>query len=125
MDVLDTPERTFRASHAGPEEDPETRLSVAPGFELDVMSRELRHGNGRIHLRPREYSLLAVLASQPGRAFTRRQLMELAWEPHPAILPRAVDVHVHWLRAKIEPLPHRPVHLVSVRGIGYRLDPWR
>jgi two-component system response regulator RegX3 len=36
---------------------------------------------------------------------------------------RTVDVHVRWLRSKIEPVPERPVHLVTVRGIGYRLDP--
>ena len=123
MDLLDVSERGSRGSHMGPGEDAEAPLAVADGFELDLTSRELRQAGVPVHLRPREYALLAVLAANPGRAFTRRQLMDLAWGPHQAIGPRAIDVHVHWLRAKIESRPHRPAHLVSVRGIGYRLDP--
>jgi len=125
MDVLDRSSGGSSRTRAGPINEPTSRLVVTPGFELDVATRELRHNGARVHLRPREYALLAVLASNPGRAFTRRQLMDLAWGPRQAIGPRAIDVHVHWLRAKIELQPHRPAHLVSVRGIGYRLDPRR
>ena len=55
-----------------------------------------------VHLRPREFQLLATLAANPGRAFTRRQLLDLAWGPRRDVDPRTVDVHVHWLRSKIE-----------------------
>ena len=71
-----------------------------------------------------EFQLLATLAADPGRAFTRRQLLDLAWNPRRPIDLRTVDVHVHWLRNKIEAEPARPTHLVTVRGFGYRLDPW-
>ena len=76
-----------------------------------------------MHLRPREFELLATLASNPGRAFTRGQLIMLAWDAGGEIGPRTVDVHVHWLRAKIESQPRQPIYLVTVRGFGYRLDP--
>ena len=98
-------------------------LPVADGFDLDLIGRRLRHDGRPIHLRPREFELLATLASNPGRAFTRGQLIALAWESAGEIGPRTVDVHVHWLRAKIESQPRRPTYLVTVRGFGYRLDP--
>lgn len=102
-----------------------TRLPVADGFDVDVIGRALLHEGNPVHLRPREFQLLAILASNPGRAFTRLQLISFAWDSTTAIGPRTVDVHVHWLRAKIESEPRRPTHIVTVRGYGYRLDPPR
>ena len=101
----------------------ESELPVAEGFDLDLVGRRLRHDGRPVHLRPREFELLATLASNPGRAFTRAQLIALAWDPGGQIGPRTVDVHVHWLRAKIECQPRQPIYLVTVRGFGYRLDP--
>jgi DNA-binding response OmpR family regulator len=75
-----------------------------------------------VHLRPKEFGLLAMLAGHPGRAWTRRQLMDRVWGPGHAGESRTVDVHVRWLRSKIEPDPAHPVRLVTVRGVGYRLD---
>lgn len=98
-------------------------LPVADGFHLDLIGRRLRHDGRAVHLRPREFQLLATLASNPGRAFTRGQLIALAWDSEREIGPRTVDVHVHWLRAKIEGQPRQPTYLVTVRGFGYRLDP--
>jgi len=102
---------------------PPSPLAVADDFELDVVRHELRHAGAPVHLRPREYTLLATLAMNPGRAFTRRELVDLAWGADRDIGLRAVDVHVHWLRSKIESEPRRPTHLVTIRGYGYRLDP--
>ena len=98
-------------------------LPVADGFDLDLVGRRLRQDGRPIHLRPREFDLLVTLASSPGRALTRGQLIALAWDAGGHIGPRTVDVHVHWLRAKIERQPRRPIYLVTVRGFGYRLDP--
>ncbi len=98
-------------------------LPVAEGFDLDLVARELRHDGRAVHLRPREFDLLAAFAAHPGRALSRGQLMDLAWDVHGDVGPRAVDVHVHWLRAKIEARPDRPVHLITIRSFGYRLDP--
>jgi two-component system response regulator RegX3 len=98
-------------------------LPVAPGLDFDPVGQVLCRGNGTVHLRPKELGLLAVLASNPRRAFSRRQLLDLVWGPGAADATRTLDVHVRWLRSKIEPVPARPEYLVTVRGIGYRLDP--
>jgi DNA-binding response OmpR family regulator len=98
-------------------------LPVAGGLELDMAAHELRRGDGTVHLRPKEFGLLAILAAHPGRAYTRRELLDRVWGSGHGSGPRTVDVHVRWLRSKIEPDPERPMHLVTVRGVGYRLDP--
>ena len=100
-----------------------TTLTVGDGFELDLVAHELRADGQAVHLRPKEFQLLAMLASHPGRAYTRRQLLDRIWGSSPVGDPRTVDVHVRWLRSKIERQPNHPVHLVTVRGVGYRLDP--
>ena len=51
------------------------------------------------------------------------QLIDLAWAPDTEPDLRTVDVHIHWLRSKIEPERAHPIHLVTVRGYGYRFDP--
>ena len=99
------------------------RLAIADGTELDVMTCELLRDGRPVHLRPKEFRLLELLARHPGRVYTRGQLLDRVWGPDRAGDPRTVDVHVRWLRAKIEPDPERPTHLVTVRGMGYRLDP--
>lgn len=97
-------------------------LEFGDAFELDTLAHELRHRGRRIHLRPKEFGLLALLAAHPGRAYTRAELLDRVWgRRHGA--GRTVDVHVRWLRSKIEPDPERPATLVTVRGVGYRLDP--
>jgi DNA-binding response OmpR family regulator len=98
-------------------------LDVARDVLLDPVAHEVRRGGELIHLRPKEFQLLAMLAAHPGRAYTRRQLLDRVWGPRHVGDPRTVDVHVRWLRSKIEPTPDAPVHLVTVRGVGYRLDP--
>ncbi len=98
-------------------------VMVADGVVLDTVAHEVRHEGLLIHLRPKEYQLLAMLAAHPGRAYTRRQLLDRVWGHDHDGDPRTVDVHVRWLRSKIEPKPDAPVHLVTVRGVGYRLDP--
>jgi DNA-binding response OmpR family regulator len=102
-----------------------TVLQVADGLELDLTAHELRRDGRIVHLRPKEFGLLALLAAHPGRAYTRRELLSRVWGVDHSGGQRTVDVHVRWLRSKIEPEPGRPVHLVTVRGLGYRLDPQR
>lgn len=98
-------------------------VHVALDVVLDPIAHEVRRDGRRVHLRPKEYQLLATLAAHPGRAYTRRQLLDRVWGQDHVGDPRTVDVHVRWLRAKIEPAPDAPAHLVTVRGVGYRLDP--
>lgn len=104
-----------RAGHGGV-------IRIADDIELDVVGHELRRGGVAVHLRPKEYGLLALMAAHPGRAYTRRQLLDRVWGHDHDGGSRTVDVHVRWLRSKIEADPERPVHLVTVRGVGYRLD---
>jgi DNA-binding response OmpR family regulator len=98
-------------------------IRVTSDCELDLIGHELRRDGRIVHLRPKEYQLLMVLALHPGRAYTRRQLLDRAWGHDHDGDQRTVDVHVRWLRSKIEAEPDHPVHLVTVRGVGYRLDP--
>jgi DNA-binding response OmpR family regulator len=97
-------------------------LPIGDGLELDLAAHELRRGGEVVHLRPKEFGLLALLAAHPGRAYTRRELLHLVWGPTHVGGPRTVDVHVRWLRSKIEQDPDRPACLMTVRGVGYRLD---
>ncbi len=101
----------------------DTRHSpIAPGIELDLAAHRVTKDGTDIHLRPKEFALLALLASDSGRVFSRDELVELAWGPRYRGSPRTVDVHVRWIRAKLEDDPARPRHVVTVRGSGYRLD---
>jgi DNA-binding response OmpR family regulator len=102
---------------------PGASLPVAPGMELDLLAHEVRRDGLAVHLRPKEFGLLALMAAHPGRAYTRHELLERVWGKGHKSGVRTVDVHVRWLRQKIEADPEGPVHLVTVRGVGYRLDP--
>jgi hypothetical protein len=96
---------------------------IGPGLDVDLVAHVVRRDGRPFHVRPKEFALLATLATHPGRAFRREELLQLVWGTARGSDPRTVDVHVRWLRAKIEPDPARPRHLVTVRGVGYRLDP--
>ena len=96
-------------------------LRFGDGFELDTSAHELRRLGEVVHLRPKEFGLLALLAAHPGRAYTRAELLDRVWGS-PRGAGRTVDVHVRWLRSKIELDPDQPLTLVTVRGVGYRLD---
>jgi two-component system, OmpR family, response regulator RegX3 len=63
------------------------------------------------------------LAQAPGRPLSRAWLIERAWRSTPPPGSRTIDVHVRWLREKVEPDPDHPVHLLTVRGVGYQLEP--
>jgi DNA-binding response OmpR family regulator len=99
------------------------RLPVADDTILDLDARALRRRGRLIHLRPLESRLLEELARAPGRPLTRDWLVERAWPSPPPRGSRTVDVHVRWLRQKLEPDPRRPIHLLTVRGLGYQLEP--
>ena len=91
-------------------------------FKLDLNRRLLTRNGEPIALRPKEYELLAYLAQRDGRAFTRDQLLNDVWDISFAGGTRTVDVHVRWLRKKIERPDGPPRHLITVRGAGYRFE---
>ncbi len=75
-----------------------------------------------IPLSPKEYDLLTLLLANQGRVLTREMLLEDVWGYEYVGDTRTVDVHVHWLREKLEPEPARPRYIKTVRGVGYRLE---
>ena len=93
----------------------------AGGLTLDLARHEVEVDGRSVRITPSELKLLALLARQPERVFSRRELMEHLWESEYVGDERACDTHVANLRRKIEPDPSSPTRIVSVRGVGYKL----
>jgi DNA-binding response OmpR family regulator len=89
------------------------------GIQLDQISRVVSGPQGRQRLTPKENDLLAFLLGRPNQVISRRELMEQVWQTTYLDDTRTLDVHIRWLREKIEAEPARPVHLLTRRGIGY------
>ncbi|WP_219927180.1 response regulator transcription factor [Prauserella shujinwangii] len=89
---------------------------------LDPQRHEVTLGGTPLDCTPAEFRLLAVLAAEPGRVFTRGQLLNQAFGTDKFITERTVDVHVMNLRRKLEPDPRRPLRLLTVYGVGYKLQ---
>ena len=96
------------------------KVLKAAGLVLDVERRELTRGGKTQRLTPKECRLLALFMSNPGKVLSRRLLMREVWETDFLDDTRTLDVHICYLRKKIEEDPHRPQLLRTVRGIGYR-----
>ena len=86
-----------------------------------VVEAYLKGDRQPVELTPTEFELLTHLARQPGRVFTRSQLLEAIHGVVVDHYERAVDAHVKNLRRKLEPDPRRPTHILTVHGVGYRL----
>ncbi len=95
---------------------------VAGDLELDAGAHRVRLAGRELELRPREFRLLALFMERPGTALTRDQILETLWAHDYIGDARTVDVHVRWLREKIEADPARPTRIVTVRGVGYRFE---
>lgn len=89
-------------------------------LSIDVAGHEVSRGGVAINLTPLEFDLLACLAQQPRKVFTREVLLEQVWGYRHAADTRLVNVHVQRLRAKIETDPENPTIVVTVRGVGYK-----
>ncbi len=97
----------------------EGRIAVGE-IEIDPAARRVRFRGERVHLAPREFDLLLLFAQNPGRVFSRAELLERVWGPGFAGFEHTVNAHINRLRAKIEADPRRPRHLETVWGVGYR-----
>lgn len=89
---------------------------------LDLSRRELLLDNVPVALKPKEFDLLLFMAQHRRKALSRQFLLERVWGWEFAGGTRTVDVHVHWLREKIEADPSNPSRIVTVRGSGYRFE---
>jgi len=105
--------RTDQPSAEGP-------AAVSLGdLTVDLAGHRLLRDGVQVPLKPKVFELLAFLLRHPGQVFSREQLLEQVWGYDYAGETRTVDVHVHWLRAAIEPDPASPTLVHTVRGVGY------
>ena len=88
----------------------------------DVERHQVTVAGQEVTLPLKEFELLEMLLRNTGRVLTRGQLIDRVWGSDYVGDTKTLDVHVKRLRAKIEPDPHQPVHLVTVRGLGYKLE---
>jgi DNA-binding response OmpR family regulator len=89
-------------------------------LSLDPVARRVFKGEQELQLSAREFDLLAVLMRNAGRAMSRDELIKQVWGDDWVGDPRTLDVHVRWLRLKIEEDPASPQYIQTVRGYGYR-----
>lgn len=101
---------------------PDTVRLTFGDLTIDQMRREVLRGGTAMMLRPKEYELLLFLARNRGMVLSRDLILQRVWGWDFVGGSRTVDVHVRWLRQKIEPDPGSPRRIVTVRGIGYRFE---
>ena len=91
-------------------------------IEIDAKAAIVRKNGQELVLSAKEYQLLRFLAQRRGEVVTRDVLLKEVWGYHSTPLTRTVDVHMTWLRQKLENDPSQPAYLITVRGMGYRFD---
>ncbi len=87
---------------------------------MDTSKREAILSGEHLNLKPKEFDLLLYFARHPGVVLTREALLREVWGYDYPVDTRTVDVHIRWLRQKIEPAPSEPVRIMTMRGLGYR-----
>lgn len=100
---------------------PENQLE-AGDLRLDLIGRRAYLRDQELQLAPREFELLSTLIRNKGAVLTRDLLLASVWGENYVGDERTVDVHIRWLRQKIEQDPSDPQHIVTVRGVGYRFE---
>jgi DNA-binding response OmpR family regulator len=105
----------------GSDAPPVERL-IFPDLTIDLGRREMFYRQQLYHLKPKEFELLVFLARNRGIVLSRDLILERVWGWDYDGGSRTVDVHVRWLREKIEDDPSNPTRIVTVRGIGYRFE---
>jgi DNA-binding response OmpR family regulator len=115
-----------RSEMAGQQSDTSTTAHLsairAGDFEIDVERHTVSCRGTAIELTPKEFDLLACLMRNKGRVMSRDHLMEKVWVYDFDGDSRTVDVHIRWLRGKIEDDAAQPRHLITVRGVGYKFE---
>lgn len=106
---------------AGARAQPESGPAVVTSGDLQVdrERREVLRGGTVVRLKPKEFELLLFFLQHPGRVFSREQILDEVWGYDYYGGPRTVDVHIRWLRQKIEADPANPARLRTIRGSGY------
>jgi DNA-binding response OmpR family regulator len=98
-------------------------LIVAGELQINTRQHTVILGEKLISLKPKEFDLLAFLARHSGQVLTRETLLERVWDYDYSGGTRTVDVHIRWLREKIETDPSKPRYIHTIFGVGYKFDP--
>ncbi|REG91428.1 response regulator transcription factor [Algoriphagus antarcticus] len=91
-------------------------------LEIDEKKRKVLLLNKRVDLTPKEFDLLVLLAKNPGRSYSRSELLELIWGYDFSGYEHTVNAHINRLRAKIEADPNNPIYILTTWGVGYRFN---
>jgi DNA-binding response OmpR family regulator len=89
---------------------------------INTVRCEIQRSGQVLHMKPKEYDLLLFLARNRGMVLSRDLIMQRVWGWDYVGSSRTVDVHIRWLREKIEQDPSHPERIVTVRGMGYRFE---
>jgi two-component system, OmpR family, response regulator RegX3 len=92
-------------------------------LRLDPASRTVSKDGDEIELAAREFDLLHLLMANPGEVLRRERIMDEVWDPHWFGPTKTLDVHISWLRKKIEDDPSNPAFITTIRGVGFRFRP--
>ncbi len=96
------------------------RFIRLPELIIDCQQRQVRRKDKIFHLTPKTYKLLHLLVNHKDKDLSRRAIMKDVWDTDYMGDTRTLDVHIRWLREKIEDNPNRPRRLITIRGVGYR-----
>jgi two-component system alkaline phosphatase synthesis response regulator PhoP len=88
--------------------------------QVDFQKSEVRRDGQSVSLAGKEMQLLRYLIDHRGNALSREDILSAVWEYQPNVSTRTVDVHIAWLRQKLEDNPQYPKFILTVRGLGYR-----
>ncbi|MHB9036749.1 MAG: response regulator [Armatimonadota bacterium] len=102
------------------DEDQKMVLEVG-GIQLDLVRRRVTADGNQVHLPLKQFELLRVLMFNKGRVLSREELFKRVWDADATYDTGSLDVHIRWLREKIEPDPSHPLYIRTVRGVGYRI----
>lgn len=98
------------------------RVLTSNNLMLEIDRHSVTINDKQVDIRPKEFALLTLLMENVGKALTRNQILDNIWGENYVGDHRTVDVHIRWLRQKIETYPNRPQRIITVRGIGYRFE---
>ncbi|MGC8668904.1 MAG: response regulator [Chthonomonadales bacterium] len=107
---------------SGPASDPNLLPIHIGHLSIDPALHEVRVRGQPVELTRREFALLHFLAAHPRQVFSRDVLLDRVWGPDAFVEERTVDVHIRWIRGKIEDDPAHPRYIQTVRGVGYRFS---
>ena len=110
----------LRRTEAARVGDSQTRLQAA-GISVDLVRRRVTVNGETIHLPLKQFELLKVLISNKDKVVSREELFRSVWEADAAYDTGTLDVHIRWLREKLEDDPSQPRRIRTVRGVGYRI----